>query len=519
MVSIILLPGSTSMARFFGLYHAPEPVPGALVVPLRGGLKIAGAGQQMLPDHLLVQSDAKAGLVRSLDESLVDDGLLDAFHHVLPPRHVQRVVFAGQEILRGGGAVNTRQGADGGAGIVHGHGYAQLHSRFADFVRLQDSAGSGNVRMDLADGVLLTQVDEVFFQVDILTGPDRRGAVIRDVLQHVGILPRNHIFHPGKVELLVSLPQPDDGVHAQVAEVIHGRRNLHADGLARGLHILGELLDALFGHLGGDEGVRQRSLLPRAHFRRLSHRAGNALHQVDAHVHLQPGEAHLLLAGFQALCEDVRVRRFVRVGVNSDAVAELAAQHLVDGHVVHFAGDIPEGLFDGYHATGLPAMEAELFDLLEEIGDVERVLIQQAAFQKQRIGGAGAVADFSQSIDALVGVEADDGARAWPGLRHDRHAKVGDLERGGARAGVDVSLRRLFGRGFPRQERAAHDPGRGLEQIPPSYLATAFEHNRPPRRITSVALQGVIGGVADTVALAIGPTPRSPRGYLRRTEP
>ena len=163
------------------------------------------------------------------------------------------------------------------------------------------------------------------------------------------------------------------------------------------------------------------------------HRAGNLLHQVDAHVHLQPGEAHLFLARLQALREDVRVLRFVGVGVDSDAVAKLAAQHLVDGHVVHLAGDVPEGLFDGHHAARLPPMKSELFDLLKKIGDVERVLVQQAALQKQRVSGAGAVAHFTQSVDALVGVDADDRARTRPGLHHYGHAQVGDLERGRAR--------------------------------------------------------------------------------------
>ena len=191
----------------------------------------------------------------------------------------------------------------------------------------------------------------------------------------------------------------------------------------------------------GDEGMRQRSSLPRRQFRGPGHRAGNPLHQVDAHVHLQPGDAHLFLAGLQALGEDFRVVRFVGIGVDADAVAKLAAQHLVDGHVVHFAGNVPERLFDGHHAARLPPVKAELLDLLEEVRDVERVLIQQPALQKQRVGGAGAVTDFAQPIDALVGVDADDGAGARPGL-HDRgHAKIGDLERGRARVGIDIPLR------------------------------------------------------------------------------
>ena len=177
---------------------------------------------------------------------------------------------------------------------------------------------------------------------------------------------------------------------------------------------------------------------------------GILCHHVDAQVHLQPGEAHLFLAGLQALGEYQRVRRLFGVGVDADPVAELAAQHLVDGHAVDFAGDVPEGLFHRHHAARLPRVKAELFDLLEEVSDVERILAQHAALQKQRIGGAGAVADFAQSVDALVGVEANDGAGAGTGLEHGGHAQVGDLQRGRARVGVDVPLRRLFGRGFAR---------------------------------------------------------------------
>ncbi|MGD0774571.1 MAG: hypothetical protein ABSC05_17300 [Candidatus Solibacter sp.] len=45
--------------------------------------------------------------------------------------------------------------------------------------------------------------------------------------------------------------------------------------------------------------------------------------------------------------------------------------------------DVPEGLFHRDHATHLPPVEAELFDLIEEIRNVERVLVQQAALQKR----------------------------------------------------------------------------------------------------------------------------------------
>jgi hypothetical protein len=116
---------------------------------------------------------------------------------------------------------------------------------------------------------------------------------------------------------------------------------------------------------------------------------------------------------------------------------------------------------------------AELLDLLKQVVDPERVLAHQAALQKESVGGAGAVPNLAESINILVRVETDDVPAS-----HGGHAKIGDLERGGVGVGIDIPRRRLFSRGFPPQKRAAHDPGRGLEQIPPAYFAITFEHCR-----------------------------------------
>jgi hypothetical protein len=51
MVSLILPLGSTAVARFFRLHRAPEPIAGALAVPLRSGIETTGTGCQMLPDQ------------------------------------------------------------------------------------------------------------------------------------------------------------------------------------------------------------------------------------------------------------------------------------------------------------------------------------------------------------------------------------------------------------------------------------------------------------------------------------
>ena len=52
---------------------APEPVPGALLVPFRRGIKIACAGREMLPQHVVIQRHAETGTVGDLDPSAMDN--------------------------------------------------------------------------------------------------------------------------------------------------------------------------------------------------------------------------------------------------------------------------------------------------------------------------------------------------------------------------------------------------------------------------------------------------------------
>jgi hypothetical protein len=169
------------------------------------GSKKPVSRRQMLAHDVLVERDAEAGFVGHRDEAFVDDGLFDAFHQILPPGDIQRVILACQEILGRGGAVHAGQRADRQAGIVHGHRDSVFHGGVADLMGLEDAAGGGDIRMNLADCVLLAQVDETFLQVDIFAGENGRGALHGDVLEKLGVLPGNHILHPGKVVFLVGL--------------------------------------------------------------------------------------------------------------------------------------------------------------------------------------------------------------------------------------------------------------------------------------------------------------------------
>jgi hypothetical protein len=94
---------------------------------------------------------------------------------------------------------------------------------------------------------------------------------------------------------------------------------------------------------------------------------------------------------------------------------------------------------------------AELLDLLPQVIEPERVLAQQAALQKQCVGCAGAVPDFAEAVDSLIGVDPNDraphskrwcarppllggawieGSLALAGTPHHRgYSQVCDLER------------------------------------------------------------------------------------------
>ena len=110
-------------------------------------------------------------------------------------------------------------------------------------------------------------------------------------------------------------------------------------------------------------------------------RARRAMQQVDAEIHLQPGEA-LLHAAFQALAVNFRVVRFSGVGVAADVVAKLSAKHLIHGHAISLASEVPQRHLNTAHAAGLTRIAAELFDLAENIVDVAGVLAQEAALEE-----------------------------------------------------------------------------------------------------------------------------------------
>ena len=162
----------------------------------------------------------------------------------------------------------------------------------------------------------------------------------------------------------------------------------------------------------------------------------------DAEVHLEEGKTHLH-ALLQRLAHGLTgvLAAHVGIAIDADLVAELAAQHLVDGHAIGFARDIPEGQLDATDAAGLASMMAELLDAAEDLVDVAGVLAQDAALEHQGIALAAAIAHLAIAHQALVGVDLDQ--RAGHGGADVGDAHVGDAQFGGFGVRVDV-IQRLF---------------------------------------------------------------------------
>ncbi len=171
--------------------------------------------------------------------------------------------------------------------------------------------------------------------------------------------------------------------------------------------------------------------------RRLHHRAGNSVEDVDAQIHLHPGQAHRL-ALFGAAAIFSGVHRLGGVGIDADLVAPFAAEHLVDRNVVDLAGDVPQRHLHCAHSAGLARVAAKLRDLLEQVIDAQRILAEHAALEHHRVLRARDIAHLAQAVDALVGVDADQHARTRPRLHDHRIAHVGDLQARRARGEIHI---------------------------------------------------------------------------------
>ena len=126
----------------------------------------------------------------------------------------------------------------------------------------QDASSGGEVRLNLAYRVLLTQHLKRFLQINIFASENGGGALFRNLLEQVSIIPGNDIFDPRQVVFFIGLAQSDDGLHAKMPEVVHGKGNFHSDGFAHGGDILLEHGYAFVGDFHSEQRMRQLIRFP-----------------------------------------------------------------------------------------------------------------------------------------------------------------------------------------------------------------------------------------------------------------
>ena len=120
-----------------------------------------------------------------------------------------------------------------------------------------------------------------------------------------------------------------------------------------------------------------------------------------------------------ALCVDAALHQLLGglakdVVVDTQAVARLAAQQLIDRYPEVLAGDVPEGDVDGAEGAhdGRAAKVARAVEVLPVMLDPQRVLADQVGRELVDDGLArlevAPGARFAQSHDALIGLDLDE---------------------------------------------------------------------------------------------------------------
>src|SRR5580704_7306847 len=109
--------------------------------------------------------------------------------------------------------------SDWGARIMQHHWDTVLLGYIPDLVRLQNPTGCGDVRLNFPDCMVRAQYLERFFEINVLARENRRWTLQRNLLQQVGVIPRDHIFYPRQIIFFVGFAEPDDGFYAQMPEM------------------------------------------------------------------------------------------------------------------------------------------------------------------------------------------------------------------------------------------------------------------------------------------------------------
>src|SRR5262249_39265867 len=144
--------------------------------------------------------------------------------------------------------------------------------------------------------------------------------------------------------------------------------------------VIGHQFGALFGEFDSGEHVLGIAAFERGHVRGLGNGARNMLNEVDAEIHLEPGES-LIAALAKPASVFLRILGLSGIRITADLVAALAAEHLIHWNVVGLARKVPKRHLDATNAARLARVEAELLDFAEDAVDVAGVLAKQPALE------------------------------------------------------------------------------------------------------------------------------------------
>ena len=202
----------------------------------------------------------------------------------------------------------------------------------------------------------------------------------------------DQVLRPSQV-VWFERPGVADGVlHGQPSEVIGGQWRLPADAVANALDDLAHVFQA---QIGGDAPGVHGVLLVR--------------HHGGVQVHLEELEAAIPLAPLHALAVDLRIGNARGVAIDQQAVVELVAQKAPRRHAVHFARQIVEPNIDGAISAAARSLKSEPANPRKDRVDFQGIPAYHEGLQQQGLADHVVAEDLAQAIDALVGVDTDDG--------------------------------------------------------------------------------------------------------------
>ncbi len=303
------------------------------------------------------------------------------------------------------------------------HGRAQCHRRqvggavaagahlpdrgeIGDATQMRHPTRADDRHADIVDQLVLDQVLAVPQRIEDFTDSQRRRRMLTDQLERLLILGRRGVFHP---EQLVGLQRP--------AHLRGFQRRQAVMRVVQEVVVKAELFAQFFEQLRDIVQVflrRPNGLGRQRAFGRFVEALvlGNAIGLFDAgHAGLGADRLIALVDIAGDLVKRVGDVVTVRVAIDHDLFARLAAQQIVKRHAGHLGLDVPQGDVDGSdgahgHRSATPVGAAieilpDIFDAAGVAADQHRDdVLFQIGDHRQFAAVQGAVAD---TVDALIG--------------------------------------------------------------------------------------------------------------------